>query len=201
MGTGTFVVRAVACLKAAYPEPTGDEGMAIPESEHPVLKPWSDDLVVAYLVDQGDHFEYVQQRHLASLNVEPNLSDTSLQTASKGLHEMGLINLAHVASQKLRVANYGAIRAVFLDGHFEASLLLLDDLWNKTFAAEAPNGAVAAVPSRDVLAFCDAKSEQGLQELQALVDRVWAANGDHLLTRTLYQRVNDGWVARPAQAH
>jgi hypothetical protein len=94
LGTGTFVVRAVACLKAAHSETTGDEAMVIPESDQPVLKPWSDDLVVAYLVDQGDHFEYVQQRHLESLNVEPNLTDTSLETAGKGLHEMGLINLA-----------------------------------------------------------------------------------------------------------
>jgi hypothetical protein len=77
---------------------------------------------------------------------------------------------------------------------------LLDDLWNKTFAAEAPNGAVAAVPSRDVLAFCDAKSEQGIQELQALVERV-SERGHHLLTKTLYQRVGGQWKRYRPRTH
>ncbi len=41
-----------------------------------------------------------------------------------------------------------------------------------------------ALPARDVLAFCDAKSLQGIVELKQLVRRI-TPKGEHLLTETL----------------
>lgn len=50
-----------------------------------------------------------------------------------------------------------------------------------------------ALTARDVLAFCDAKSLQGIVELKQLVRRI-TPNGDHLLTETLYYRLNGQWL-------
>ena len=91
----------------------------------------------------------------------------------------------------MRVTRYGDIYAVMLDGTFEASLILVDGLWDVSFAALAPHGIVAAIPARDILAFCDATSTEGLAELRQLIERV--QGGDHLLTRDLYRRVGGRW--------
>ena len=71
--------------------------------------------------------------------------------------------------------------------------LLLDDLWDQSLATYTPNGAIVALPARDVLAFCDAKSLQGILELKQLVRRI-TPKGEHLLTETLYYRLNGKWL-------
>jgi hypothetical protein len=80
-----------------------------------------------------------------------------------------------------------------LDGQFQARLMLLDDLWDSIFAPHTPNGAIMALPTRDVLAFCDAKSLQGVIELNQLVERM-QVNAEHPLTNTLYHRQDRQWL-------
>lgn len=69
-------------------------------------------------MDDGDSFRYVQRYQLDKLKKE-----------TKGLHEISLSNLAKLAQEKLRIFPHGAIHGLLLDGQFEASLTLLDDLW------------------------------------------------------------------------
>jgi hypothetical protein len=78
-----------------------------------------------------------------------------------------------------------------VDGNFEASLILVDGLWDKALAQLAPNGFVAAIPARDILAFCDANSAAGIAELHQLIGRI--QNGNHMLSRELFQRADAGW--------
>jgi hypothetical protein len=88
---------------------------------------------------------------------------------------------------------HGNIFALFLDGNFEASLLLLDDLWDQALSGYAPNGFVIAVPARDVLAFCDQASEEGVGELREVAARLFPG-GDHLISPQLFSREGDRWV-------
>lgn len=183
MNIGTFLSKATACIKAAGSVPSGAAGTALPFDQAPVVTDLGNGLVVVYLVDDGQQLQYVQNHHLAAINAQP-----------KALHEMGLINLAALAKAKLRIVAQGAIHGLLLDGMFEASLLLLDDLWDGPLAGYAPNGPVAAIPTRDVLAFCDAKSEQGIVGLRELCTRTMSG-GDHLLTSSLYRRAQGTWNA------
>jgi uncharacterized protein YtpQ (UPF0354 family) len=185
MSIGSFLLRATACVKTLEKgalSTAGGTAVTLPDSQAPVVTDLGNGLGVVYLVDEGEHLTYVQHHHLTAINANP-----------KGLHEMGLINLSKRAEQKLRMVNQGAIYGLLLDGQFEASLILLDDLWDKTLAHLAPNGFIAALPSRDVLAFCDARSAQGIAELRSIVNRIFP-DGDHLLTRELYQRRNGQWT-------
>jgi hypothetical protein len=107
-------------------------------------------------------------------------------------------NLARMARDRATLRPHGNIFALFLDGNFEASLLLLDDLWDEASAHYAPNGFVVAVPARDMLAFCDLGSEQGIRELREVLGRVFPY-GDHLISRLLYRREARRWVPFSAQ--
>jgi hypothetical protein len=53
--------------------------------------------------------------------------------------------------ERTRMQALRGIFALFLDGNVEASLLLVDSLWDESLAKYAPNACVAAVPSHHVL--------------------------------------------------
>ena len=69
---------------------------------------------------------------------------------AEALHATGMENLVRLASERTRLQPHGHIFALFLDGNFEASLLLLDDLWERALAGYIQGGFVVAVPARDV---------------------------------------------------
>ena len=157
-------------------------GERLPAADAPVATDLGNGLGVAYVVEQDDHFSYVQQRDLAVSGFNP-----------EGLHECAIGNLAARCEGKAEVQPHGPIHGVFFDGMFEASLLLVDALWDVHLAHLAPNGFVATLPSRDVLAFCDARSPQGIAVLRSMAARV-SASGTHLLTSQLYTRRGGKWV-------
>jgi len=179
---------AIACLKVDTIGRGGiDLSPSLSKLELPVAKALGDGLLAVYLVDAGTHFAYVTHRDLADAKL-----------TADALHEIGLDNLsARCEGGKLRVHEFGTGYGVLLDGHFEASLLLLDELWDEAFQAQTPNGAVVTIPARDILAFCDAKSEDGIAELRAIASRL-PPTASHQLTKTLYRRVNGRWTAMAA---
>lgn len=170
--------KAVAYLKVQAPR---ENAVSLSESDSPVLVDLNNGLVVAYVVDDGQSFSYIQHYHLAEAGIE-----------IQQLHEYGLSNLKQIAAEQLQVREYGPIYSVFLDGNFEASLILVPELWDKGLAHLVQGEFIAALPARDVLAFCDASSSEGIAELRKVVLRV--AGGDHLLTTSLYRRMGSHWT-------
>ena len=159
-----------------------EQVLTLPDDQQPVITQIAQGLHAVYLMDDGDSFRYVQRYQLSAL-----------QAQAKGLHEIASMNLAKLTQEKLEVFPYDAVYGTTLDGQFESSLILLDELWDRSLAKFTPNGAIVALPSRDVLAFCDAKSLQGIKELKDLVHR--SAENDHLITPVLYYRQDGQWLA------
>jgi uncharacterized protein YtpQ (UPF0354 family) len=176
-----FTERAFAYLKAVVFEDS-PKPVILSRDDSPVLRPLSDDLCVAYLVNEGGAYHYVQNRHLD----QDGISEADL-------HEIGLRNLAAHASQgNLQVQPYENIYAVFMGGDFEASLILLDDLWDRHFRQCVSGEYAVALPARDILAFCDRTSATGLAELGQLIQRIYPT-GDHLLSNQIYVRHQNQW--------
>ena len=174
------VAEAVACLKIASPDGEVASGVNLPPSAQPVVTPVTTHFSAAYLVDEGASLSYV---------TEADLTRTGVKHAY--LYLQGLNNLARRANG-LRMQKAGAMNMLQLDGHFEASLVLLDKLWDQSLAAYAPNGAVVACPARDVLAFCDVKSPEGIGQLKELAAKVYA-DGAHTLSDKLHVRQGGKW--------
>ena len=176
---------SIAYLKAAVSDQEPVD-MELSHEDSPVLRDLGNGLVVAYLVDEGEGFAYVQYRDLQAAGV-----------SEIELHRAAIANLSDLAATHLKVQPYGQIFAVFMEGNFEASVLLLDDVWDRALKDYTPRGVVVACPARDVLAFGDAGSEEALSELRGVVRRLRDAGGDHLLTFSLYRRESGQWRALP----
>lgn len=173
--------RSMPYLRSSLPS-VGAADIDVSGGDAPVLKNLGNGLLVAYVIDLGDSLQYVQHRHLEATGV-----------VESELHGHAVQNLMGLAKAKLRVEPYGKVFAVFLDGNFETSLMLLDDLWDKSLIRRVAAGFVAAIPARDILAFCDRASLEGITELRQVVARA-NVGGDHLLTPVLYRRQGRAWV-------
>jgi hypothetical protein len=176
--------QARAYLKAKV---TDDHGatLSLSRDDSPILRDLENGLLVAYVVDEGERFTFVQHRHLG-------------QATSDDLHDAALANLYDLARERLRLQPYGSVFGVFVDGNFEASVLLLDTLWDRALTQYVQGEFVVAVPSRDVLAFGDSGSARAIGELRAIVDRVYKPEANHLLVRALYRRRAGKWVIHDA---
>lgn len=175
-----FCLKAVAYLKAALPiDDTPTITLDLPDS--PVMKKIAPALAATYVVDTGASFTYVQNRHLTAAGIKAD-----------ELHDQAVYNLAALAQEKVKVQPYGNIYAIIMGGNFEASLIIFDGFWSESCAHLAPNGFVAALPARDILAFTDASNAQGIQELHQLCARIGTTN-DHPLTQQLHSYVGGSW--------
>ena len=155
----------------------------VPADQLPVIRCSKGEFGVLYAVDEGEGFTFITGQDLKTEGV-----------GIEDVHRMGLRNLAAKieGDRGLSLRPHGAFHALILDGNFEASLPLVDGLWDGPLRQYAPNGFVLAVPARDICAFCDTHSREGIAELEALVKRV-TAGGDHLLTEQLLTRENGIW--------
>lgn len=177
-----FCERAIPYIKATLPK------TAISTSVGDInlkLTQFVDHLFTLHVVDEPQGLVYIQDHHLE----EEGMSQ-------KALREIALQNLRSLFQEKLEVRRMGAIFGIFVDNNFEASGLLLDELWDSMMCSLIDNSFVVAVPSRDVLAFCDSQSTEGIKTLQEVIRRTYAEpeNPNHLLSQDLYQRVDGKWV-------
>ena len=181
-----FTDNAIAYLKASNPE-GGGQVIELPPEATPVVRRYGDDLCICYTVDCGKHYEYIQQCHLQQDGIDQD-----------ELHHIGLRNLrALVAERQARVQPYQGVFAFLMRGDFEASVILLDDLWDGEFRKYVTGEYAAAIPARDMLAFCDSTSADGIAELRRIIERV-KPTGDHLLTNAVYVRRQSRWQPQAA---
>lgn len=177
----TFTANALAYLKPAMPE-DGTPSLQLDHRDSPVCKPYAEGLLVCYVVDEGTSYTYVQYRHLEVDGID-----------EAELHRIGLHNLVGlVRNRDTRVQPYGNVFAVLMGGDFEASLLLLDQLWDEQFRQFVRGDYAVAIPARDILSFCDSNSAEGIQELQKIISRI-QPSCDHLISNQIFVRRNSKW--------
>lgn len=139
------------------------------QADSPVLRDWLPGIVIAYLIDLGDQFHYVNHRVLEEAGM-----------AAAALHEIALANLAALPRQ-IRPLRAGC--AVIAGGNFESSLAL-DRTFTDHLDANFASGVLAAMPTRDVFAFC-AKGDRAGRERRVEVIATLEGKGDHPLTDRL----------------
>jgi len=144
----------------------------------PVSRAFSKTLVITYTVDEPGVQVFVRERDID-------------RSRCSELHARALENLrAHARRWKLRFEPQGATSVAKLDGLHDASLLLLDELWDPpTRVADLDGDIVAAVPSRGLLYFTGSGTRGGIPGLRAAAGRIT----DRELSRELFVRRNGAW--------
>jgi uncharacterized protein YtpQ (UPF0354 family) len=162
----------VPLIKAAIPLAASSPPVDLPAASTPIGGGrLVGELVVMYAFDLPDCFQFVAQRDCERLG----LSGTDLLP-------LAIANLRRRLPPVQRLGcppTFGFLAG----GNLEASLLLLDEVWDE-LAPLVPGELVAAVPARDVVVVTGSDSSEGLAIVRSSVERVWVG-GDHLLTKQL----------------
>ena len=111
----------------------------LPFEQSPASMSLAADMVVMYAIDRPSHLEYISNEVASAtgLTVEE-------------LHRRSVKNLpSRLGNVQLHDCGEG-VYGLSAGGTFEASLLLVDDLWSQ-LADRLPGDILAAIPSRDLL--------------------------------------------------
>jgi len=165
----------------AAPLPPAGEFLLLPAGEGDLLpvQLFSHEAAVFYAYDEGSNYTYVTN----AMREEAGLS-------ARELHEIGIANLANRFGD-MTLHEGGGILVLTGDGNFEASMVLLGVVWDQ-LAHHFPNGAVAALPARDVLGLADVQDNSAVNRLRMIAQKFWDDDAEHLLAKDLYARQADG---------
>lgn len=155
-----------------------------PNAGFPVTIPMLEDVMVQFAVDNEAGFELVQESDRAGQE----------EWGDMGLIQQSFRNLRDQLgeSMDLLTLENGLLRVV-AGGKYEASFLLLSNLWLKL---EAEHGAemFAAVPSHNALLIGKADDRDAIMNLQEMVRGVFfESDRDTLLSKAIYRRYEGEW--------
>lgn len=155
--------------------------MKLDKKDAPYCLDYSDDFSVFFLCDCGDYYSVLQEKHF---------EDSGL--SSDELLAIGIRNLRGIA-ESIEITQNEGLLYFSGSGDFEASLLLVPEIWSEWLAEYCPNGYVAAIPARDILVVSDRYDYSGIEKLVSIVGLIWP-DGDHLLSNSLYHQNGHKWV-------
>jgi hypothetical protein len=169
-------------MRVANPPPALAQG-----GELPPLRVTGGLFGVGYRVDAGSHWN--------STGLQRDLQAAALTLDQ--LHEASLANLMKLVKGQpgLRIDDSRPCAGLLLDGDHGSSLVLLDGVWDAVLKDRTPNGAVVAIPLRDVLMFCDAAAD-GIAAMRA--KRAELAGNPKLISRERLRRRDGRWTILPA---
>jgi uncharacterized protein YtpQ (UPF0354 family) len=153
----------------------------VPDTDLPITEQLAGGLLVAYVFDMPGMFRYLSAGTCSLLHL--TIGD---------LRPLAVRNLTRRrARPQIKAAPTGAM--LVLDSDLEASLLLVDHLWEQ-IGTQLPGDLIAAVPSRDTLFVASSQEPGGTAALTRAVDAVWRKSEDRLLlTRSLLIRDGKSW--------
>lgn len=181
--TNQIVPRVVLLLpQAVMPD------IKLSYNDAPVERPLVADLILFYAFDEPTCFTMVAHRDLARLEVD-----------AKCLHDIAIHNLRRdLPAPEIHQISEGTFMLT-CGGNFEATTLLLDEVWQQ--ASDMVAGElVVAVPARDIVLFTGTENLEGLAFMRSKVSRV-LETGDHTLTRFFLVKKETGWDVYKGFAH
>ena len=185
---GATLADALPMLLGGGPPLRADEtGRLLPLDHQPVTRRFLGGLAVACVVE-------AEGRHAPLLHSQLTAWAASAQSA----FDIALRNLHARADQALRQTHAEGFTLLQLDGHLDASLMLLDAVWDSQLARQTPAGALVAVPTPGLLAFSDIAAPGALAALRAFVARE-AADEACALSTDLFYRREGKWERLPAR--
>jgi uncharacterized protein YtpQ (UPF0354 family) len=136
---------------------------------------FNDELVIVYAQDDPNRMRYLTTQEDFGLSRE-------------ALRTLAIENLKRLLP-KIEMRRIGGVGLMSAGGNYEASLLLIDDIWSGG-QVKVNGDIVVAIPTRDALLVTGSRSRSGLKLVRELTAK-FKAQGPYELTDTLF-RYRDG---------
>jgi uncharacterized protein YtpQ (UPF0354 family) len=130
------------------------------------------DLIILYAEDSPKNMRYFGPKDLEKANIQRS-----------ELRKLACENLQRLLPEIERHGRNGLFMIV-AGGDYEASLLLLDSIWDD-IKKEVRGDVVVAIPSRDLLIVTGSEDSQGIEKVKKMVENSFA-QGAYRLTKKLF---------------
>lgn len=176
-----LIVPMIKAMGGSTPQERMPE-MQLSFEQSPASLAFAADMIVMYAIDRPDHLEYLSNEVASATGF-----------SAEGLHEAAVRNLpSRLGQVQLHDCGEGVF-GLSAGGTFEASLLLLDALWQQ-LAEHLPGEPLAAVPSRDLL-FVVGSARPNANELIASRARIELAEKRYAISQSVLVRRGGRWLA------
>ena len=151
-------------------------------SDSPVIKPLAKGIGICYMIDQGNSYQVIQNRHLSD--------DLSIEK----LHDAALTNMAIAISDKIQLnGDPKNVMMVTNGGNLEAAMILADFLWEQLDPVFNDDICIA-IPANDLLFIAGKNCTKGRDTLRSLIKKYFNdKNTTGLIVRHIYERCNGNW--------
>ncbi len=139
------------------------------EQEH-LTDRFNNELVIVYVEDDPTRMRYIMTGEDVGIDREK-------------MRALAIENLRRILP-KIELRSEGDVSLLSAGGDYDASLLLIDDIWSGG-QIKVNGDIVVAVPARDVLLLTGSRSRVGLKQVRELAGK-FAAQGPYGLTDTLF---------------
>jgi uncharacterized protein YtpQ (UPF0354 family) len=139
-----------------------------------VTEAYNNELSILYAVNQANSIRYLTPEELTEVNLQ-----------GESLRNFAVRNLQEILPNVV-LETHGPIRRLQAGGMFEASLILLDRVWNKK-ELEIKGDIVIAIPSRELLLVADSNDPQALATIRKAATGL-ARDAAYRLTDQLFIR-------------
>ena len=148
---------------------------------------------VYHVLENGDRpNHYLSRRELSDAEI------ALVDLVNLGRHN--LVRMILESEKDLEFGQLGNVYRLKLDDRHEASLVLIDALWDGPLQRYVPKGALVAIPTRDACLFCDARSPEAVAELERYMRSLKAIGSTPLSSELFYRRRGQWSVYDPAQS-
>jgi uncharacterized protein YtpQ (UPF0354 family) len=130
------------------------------------------DLIIVYAEDSPKNIRYLTPKDLEKARLDRNTLKT---LASKNLLKL---------LPKIERHGTGGFYMITAGGDYEASLLVIDSIWND-LQKDVHGDVVVAIPNRDLLIVTGSKDRQGIEKMKQLVQKSYS-EGSYRLTPKLF---------------
>src|SRR5262245_56181022 len=138
--------------------------------QEPLAESYNNELVIVYAHDEPKRMRYLMAHE--DVGVERDK-----------LRELAVANLRRILP-KIEMGIVGDVSIISAGGDYDASLLLLDDIWSGG-QIKVSGDIVVAIPARDVLLVTGSRSRNGLKTIRELAAK-YVASEPHRLIDTLF---------------
>ena len=146
----------------------------------PIYKDWLGNLKIFYAIDQGDSVSLIMQEELPE--------GYSVQD----IHKISSQNLENNIEYHFNKLNFEGGYGLLADGDYEASSIILDNIWN-WISDELEDDIIVGIPTKDLVMMTPLSDTNGIINLASAISDVFE-DGDHLLSKSLfYYSKTDGW--------
>ena len=145
------------------------------------FEPYNTDLFIVYAEDSGKNIRYFSEDVLKDLGIK-----------REELRSMAVKNLRRILP-KIELHGGPDVFMMTAGGDYEASLLLLDSIWQSD-QIKVKGETVVAIPARDTLLITGSKNKEGIKIVRATAAKL-ATDAPYRLTTNLFVYRNGAFVA------